>query len=141
MPSYPGHQIGCDKPDGATRGAFIWKTTNPHTNEPGCDCGEVPCTKTHGDCVADGWWVQKFGGSDGVGCPTADGTPYDGPPSKAKATICSKELRTINTDAECGADNDWWYYTPWRAPGLNGSLAAATQWEPRAQWPHAPTCA
>jgi hypothetical protein len=109
-----GSIIGCDKPDGATRGAFIWKTINPHTNEGGCDCGEVPCTKTHGDCVADGWWVQQFSH-----CPTKDGTPYDGPKSEAKATICSKDLRTLNVDAECGADDDWFHYTPWRAPGTS----------------------
>jgi hypothetical protein len=37
--------------------------------------------------------------------------------STAKPTICDPALRTVNTAAECGADNDWYYYSPWRAPG------------------------
>ena len=33
-------------------------------------------------------------------------------------TICDRKLRTINTNAECGAADDFWYYTPWRSPGV-----------------------
>ena len=33
------------------------------------------------------------------------------------ATICAKELRTINVDAPCGSELDFFYYSPWRAPG------------------------
>jgi len=33
------------------------------------------------------------------------------------ATNCDSKTRTVNTDAECGADNDWYYFSPWRAPG------------------------
>jgi len=27
-------------------------------------------------------------------------------------------LRTVNIDAECGSKEDFWYYAPWRSPGL-----------------------
>jgi hypothetical protein len=35
----------------------------------------------------------------------------------AKATVCDKRLRTLNTNAECGAADDYFYYNPWRYPG------------------------
>ena len=37
--------------------------------------------------------------------------------SVAKPTICAKEHRTININATCGGPTDWYYYSPWRAPG------------------------
>ena len=36
---------------------------------------------------------------------------------KHKATICDPNLRTVNTNAECGGADDYFYYAPWRAPG------------------------
>ena len=38
--------------------------------------------------------------------------------TKVTASICDANLRTVNTDAACGSDQDRWYYTPWRSPGL-----------------------
>ena len=38
-------------------------------------------------------------------------------PNPRNATICAKELRTVNTDAECGGPADFYFYSPWRAPG------------------------
>ena len=35
----------------------------------------------------------------------------------ARATICDPKLRTLNTGAECGAADDWYYFSPWRHPG------------------------
>ena len=35
-----------------------------------------------------------------------------------KATICDPKLRSINVDAECGGPDDFWYFAPWRAPGM-----------------------
>ena len=35
-----------------------------------------------------------------------------------KATICDPKLRSINIDAECGGPDDFWYFAPWRAPGM-----------------------
>lgn len=39
------------------------------------------------------------------------------PDAKAKASVCDPKLRTVNTGAKCGASDDWYYYSPWRAPG------------------------
>eukprot|EP01047_Picozoa_sp_COSAG01_P051586 COSAG01_NODE_5340_length_4324_cov_93.359763_5_plen_186_part_00 len=36
---------------------------------------------------------------------------------KTKATICDSNLRTLNVFAECGSKEDFYYYSPWRAPG------------------------
>ena len=33
------------------------------------------------------------------------------------ATICDSRLRTCNTQAACGSKDDFYYYSPWRAPG------------------------
>ena len=37
-----------------------------------------------------------------------------------KAPLLPKEARTVNTDVEDGAVNDWYQYSPWRAPGSAG---------------------
>ena len=36
-----------------------------------------------------------------------------------KPTICDPKLRTINTNAECGSKEDFWYHHPWRYPGIS----------------------
>lgn len=46
------------------------------------------------------------------------------PDKKAEATICDASLRTVNTDAECGSENDFFYYSPWRKPGSAAVLDA-----------------
>ena len=33
------------------------------------------------------------------------------------ATICDPRLRTANTQASCGSKEDFYYFSPWRAPG------------------------
>ena len=33
------------------------------------------------------------------------------------ATICASSLRTANTQAACGSPDDFYYFSPWRAPG------------------------
>ena len=33
------------------------------------------------------------------------------------ATICDPKQRTVNTAAECGSPEDYYFYSPWRAPG------------------------
>ena len=38
-------------------------------------------------------------------------------PNGAQATICDSKLRTANTQAQCGSAEDFYYYSPWRAPG------------------------
>ena len=31
--------------------------------------------------------------------------------------MCNMSHRTVNIYAECGGPDDWYYYSPWRAPG------------------------
>jgi hypothetical protein len=31
--------------------------------------------------------------------------------------MCDPNLRTVNIHAKCGGEEDWYYYSPWRAPG------------------------
>eukprot|EP00658_Telonema_sp_P-2_P049544 TRINITY_DN3768_c0_g2_i5.p1 TRINITY_DN3768_c0_g2~~TRINITY_DN3768_c0_g2_i5.p1 ORF type:complete len:285 (-),score=64.54 TRINITY_DN3768_c0_g2_i5:53-907(-) len=38
-------------------------------------------------------------------------------PNPNKPTVCSSNQRTANTQAECGSPEDFYYYSPWRAPG------------------------
>ena len=49
-------------------------------------------------------------GPNGVVCKPEESTG-------AKPTMCDRNLRTVNVDAECGGPDDWYYYSPWRAPG------------------------
>lgn len=67
-----------------------------------------------------------FSNGCSIGCPECDGKTR-GPSIhsqktdicglKFNATICDPKLRTVNTGAQCGADDDVYYYSPWRAPG------------------------
>jgi len=78
-----------------------------------------------------------FSNGCSIGCPQCDGTtrgPIPNRPENAtkmdvcgngyEATICDPALRTVNTNASCGADNDFYYYSPWRAPGSAGVFDA-----------------
>jgi len=67
-----------------------------------------------------------FSNGCSIGCDECDGTTR-GPSIHTnktdicgkgyKATVCDPKLRTVNTGAECGSDQDSYYYSPWRAPG------------------------
>lgn len=46
--------------------------------------------------------------SSATGCKTPNGK---------KPTVCKSSLRTVNTQADCGSADDFYYWTPWRAPG------------------------
>ena len=37
--------------------------------------------------------------------------------STAEPAVCAEEERTINTNATCGGPEDWYQFSPWRAPG------------------------
>jgi len=37
--------------------------------------------------------------------------------AKTAATVCDSNLRTANTQADCGGPEDFYYFSPWRAPG------------------------
>ena len=67
-----------------------------------------------------------FSNGCSIGCEECDGTTR-GPSIHTnktdicgkgyKATVCDPKLRTVNTGAECGSEEDSYYYSPWRAPG------------------------
>ena len=77
--------------------------------------------------------LRRFSNGCALGCETCDGTsrgPIPGskdphwhrkfnlcPEAQARATICDPALRTINAKADCGAADDWYYFSPWRHPG------------------------
>ena len=44
-------------------------------------------------------------------CPVAK-TPVCGLANPSKATNCDRRTRTVNRAAECGAADDWYYYSP-----------------------------
>ena len=51
-------------------------------------------------------------------------------PHPAQATICDKRLRTLNTNAECGAADDYFYYVSWQpcvAPTMVYSVYCRTR--------------
>lgn len=83
-----GCAIGCKECDGGSRGPIPW-----------------------GRFKGDPFWDRKFNL-----CPigAANSTQKAG---TATATICDPKLRTVNTAVACGAKDDWYYYSPWRAPG------------------------
>ena len=48
-------------------------------------------------------------------------------PTAHKPTICDYRLRSLNVRAQCGSNEDFYYYSPWRAPvrmNFNKILAA-----------------
>ena len=101
--------------------------------------------------------LRRFSNGCALGCEPCDGTsrgPIPGskdphwhrkfnlcPEAQAKATVCDPALRTINVKAECGAADDWYYFSPWRHPGsapvfdscgMAGGQGGA---EPLCRWP------
>jgi len=53
--------------------------------------------------------VEPAGGSLSIKANCANPT--------TNATICDPRLRTANTQAECGSADDFYFFSPWRAPG------------------------
>jgi len=57
------------------------------------------------------------------------------PHPKHNATVCTRELRTMNVDAACGSKEDVTYFAPWRYPGaapvINscGTAGGVYQWQ------------
>lgn len=90
-----GCSIGCSKCDGNTRGPLPKFECLPGATDNGtCRVRPVP------------GYVPKYG-------PKA---PICGE-AALEATICDPALRTVNTGAVCGGDDDFYYYSPWRRPG------------------------
>jgi len=76
-----------------------------------------------------------FSNGCSIGCPECDGQtrgPIPNNPQFAHkmdvcglnytATVCEPGLRTVNTGAKCGAEDDFYYFSPWRAPGSSPVL-------------------
>ncbi|EOD22642.1 hypothetical protein EMIHUDRAFT_315671 [Emiliania huxleyi CCMP1516] len=101
--TYPYRGQACPSPDGPGRTtgvlgqACFWFSN-------GCAIGCASCDgKSRGPIPSSGdpRWRRKF---DLCG-------------AAARATVCDPRLRTVNTGAACGSEEDWYYYSPWRAPG------------------------
>ena len=84
-----GCSVGCDACDGSSRGPI-----------PGAGGGNATNPPT-------GIGRNKVG-PNGVVCNRSNGV---------QPTMCDPKHRTVNTDAECGGPEDWYFYSPWRAPG------------------------
>lgn len=121
-----GCTIGCDACDGANNHpghgsqTFLYKNMTvaelekANISVPAWGIGVAP-----GDMVLDPQSFnhpaanQSTGGVGGLNttqglCPNSE---------KTKATICDPQLRTLNIHAACGSKEDFYYYSPWRAPG------------------------
>jgi len=83
-----------------------------------------------------------FNSGCSIGCKTCDGTTRGPIPNinctrpgdnlemcRRKMAVCAtglkqptlpREARTVNTDKAAGADDDWYQFSPWRAPGSAG---------------------
>jgi hypothetical protein len=85
-----GCSIGCPSCDGVTRGPI--PCTHATSGCRGCKAmhppGEDTCQRKMDTCGLN-----------------------------KSATICGRSLRTLNIDAPCGSETDWYYYSPWRSPG------------------------
>lgn len=92
-----GCAIGCDACDGNTRGPIPAFDCKAGGNKANCDLVPSP-DNDH----------MKFG-------PKA---PICNASQSMKATMCDPAQRTVNTGAVCGSAEDYFYYSPWRAPGF-----------------------
>jgi hypothetical protein len=108
-----GCDIGCDKCDGTSGQNIPCCTKKFHYK--GFDGQKHPATGwnawTSPNIVPDPEYVAKFNRSKM--------RPKHVKYPDRKATICDKRLRTVNTNAECGAPDDFWYHHPWRYPGIS----------------------
>lgn len=113
-----GCDIGCDECDGTTGQKIpCCNTKFLHTGEGDPPSWSDPDKKI----VVDPKWMARYH-RDANGTIMIDGQsarPTTVKHPERKPTICDPKLRTINTNAECGSPEDFWYYTPWRSPGLS----------------------
>jgi len=95
-----GCAIGCDACDGNTRGPI-----------PMFDCVEGQ-SKTNCSLTPD---PSNSHMEFGPKAPICTGPQKSTFPRKA--TICDPAQRTVNTGATCGSTEDYFFFSPWRAPG------------------------
>lgn len=99
-----GCAIGCDACDGSTRGPIPSFQCVEGQSPDSCDI--VPTKEPHN---------ISFGPQAPICGPKAPAPRAPG--LSMNATICDPKLRTVNTAAKCGSPDDYFYYSPWRAPG------------------------
>lgn len=99
-----GCAIGCDECDGSTRGPIPSFECVKGQDPSSCDM--VPVKKPH---------PIQFGPQAPICGPKAPAPRAKG--NSMNATICDPKLRTVNTGVECGSPEDYFFYSPWRAPG------------------------
>ena len=103
--------MGCDACDGSINHVghgsqqFLYKGHNQsyiRANNISID----PFTPAPGDMMLDPASLPKLQIKPGCAKPNGN-----------KATLCKSSLRTVNTQAKCGSPEDYYFYSPWRAPG------------------------
>jgi len=100
-----GCAIGCDACDGSTRGPIPTFECVDGQTPDSCDVRPTP-----------GPHPIQFGPQAPICGPHA---PAPVAPGKSmNATICDPKQRTVNTAAKCGNPEDYFFYSPWRAPGF-----------------------
>jgi hypothetical protein len=113
-----GCQIGCGACDGSTRGPvpkFILPGGKTPPNwDPWAAPGLVPDPAYPQPNIFGNSTPISAGGSGQSICAAR----------RPRATICDRRLRTVNIDAPCGGLTDYYYYSPWRAPGTAPVLDA-----------------
>ena len=94
----------------------------------GCDIGSGSCDGVTGQASGSNGAKFKYTGSGEPPNYSGDGIVVDShvviPRPKflkypeRNATNCDPRSRTINIDAKCGSPEDFYYYNPWRYPGI-----------------------
>mmetsp|Transcript_19480 Transcript_19480/g.58033 ORF Transcript_19480/g.58033 Transcript_19480/m.58033 type:complete len:397 (+) Transcript_19480:2-1192(+) len=89
-----GCAIGCDACDGNTRGPIPkFRCKAGSGTSANCEVEPIP----------------------GATIPMGPKAPVCSNP--LNATVCDPKQRTVNTGAECGSADDYFFYSPWRRPG------------------------
>lgn len=100
-PRRNGCTIGCPQCDGFTRGPIPDMTQHPCVDQG--NSGPGPSTVKPGTPCAKQ--------------PSLDANGQPGCAKGFKATNCDPRTRSVNRGAICGGPDDYYYYSPWRAPG------------------------
>jgi hypothetical protein len=106
-----GCTIGCDRCDGTQNHVghglqrFLYKGMSLGTMHRNNVSIDRPFWPEPGDMVLNTTTAKTLNVSSNCAHRTTN------------ATICDPALRTANSQAECGSPEDFYYFSPWRAPG------------------------
>lgn len=81
---------------------YMWNGTNGTSPPPFGQCNEHGCIVVNPDAKLPNPFAPRMRPKGATG---------------GKPTLCSADLRTVNTAVDCGTDHDFWQFAPWRAPG------------------------